>query len=493
MASGGSRRHGYLMRRMAGIWIVAALVLGLASGSALATAPGQNGPIVFSSYGKIYTIQPDGSGLHQVIRDDEEHKYDFYPSWSPDGQRIVTSGQTQEPDGYWTDMGLQVVSPAGTGFQHLPIIGYIGAPAWSPDGAHIIFSRDGELFSTTPAGAQPTQIESNAGGPAWSPDGSRIAFIRSVDPHEDTALYTMAADGGAQELFYLPGRVTSPSWSPDGSTIVFTYQAREPRENPGPGELPYFYAGDDIYAMPATGGDPVQLTAAGTDEDPVWSPDGSMIVFQSERPSGGVPDLYLMNADGSNERQLTTSIHCLQCGPDWASLPPHGRSLGPATIPAHGAERPPGQKCSGISLTRKHVRQSLRARIPFGTLGSSGAVAARHQGPAKRSCILLRLNRTTVKPGGTLRLALANRSDAEIQYSDPFTLERYEGGRWHVLLPAKPFFSPLHGLAPGDIGPWQAAHIPRRDSPGVYRIQKSIQTQSGRISIRRRFKVAVGS
>jgi len=97
--------------------------------------PGTNGPIAFSSYGKIYTIQPDGSGLHQVVRTDEEHKEDFYPSWAPDGQRIVTTGKMRNPDGYWTDMGLPVFSPDGTGFEHLPIFGYVGAPAWSPDGA----------------------------------------------------------------------------------------------------------------------------------------------------------------------------------------------------------------------------------------------------------------------------------------------------------------------------------------------------------------------
>jgi len=331
------------------------LVLGLSSGSALATAPGANGPIAFSAYGKIYTIQPDGSGLHQVVRTDEEHKYDFYPSWSPDGQRIVTSGQMREPDGYWTDMGLQVFSPDGTGFEHLPIFGYIGAPAWSPNGAHILFSREDQLFSTTPDGASPTLIESNAGGPAWSPDGSRIAFIRAVDPYDDTALYTMRADGGgAQKILGLPGRVTSPSWSPDGSTIAFTYTAREARDNPGPGELPYFYSGANVYAVPAIGGEPVQLTESGTDEDPAWSPDGSMIVFQSDRLSvfpTSAPDLYLMNADGSSERRLTTTIHCLQCGPDWASLPPH--SYPAALAAAQGAEPRRKQKFSSMSMTRR--------------------------------------------------------------------------------------------------------------------------------------------
>jgi Tol biopolymer transport system component len=357
-----------VLHRLVSAWLVAAFVLTLSSGSALATAPGTNGPIVFSSFGKIYTIQPDGSRLHQVVRADEEQKYDFYPSWSPDGLRIATSGQMQEPDGYWTTTGLQVFSPDGTGFEHLPIFGYIEAPAWSPDGSHIIFIRDRELRSTTPDGAPSTLIESNAWSPTWSPDGRRIAFIRpDSGPYDDTDLYTMRADGGdAQKLLDLPARVMSPSWSPDGSTIAFTFMAREVREDPGPGELPYTYSGANIYAVPAAGGKPVQLTESGTDEDPAWSPDGSMIVFQSDRLSvfpTSAPDLYLMNVDGSNERRLTTT-HCSQCGPDWASLPPHSRPSAPAAV-AQGAEPRRKQKFSRVSMTQKRFIQPSGVSVRF--------------------------------------------------------------------------------------------------------------------------------
>lgn len=361
--------QGFCLCQVASVWAAFVLVMALSSGSALATAPGTNGPIVFSSYGKIYTIQPDGSGLRPVVLPDEEHKYDFYPSWSPDGLRIVTSGQMQEPDGYWTLTGLQVFSADGTGFDHLPIFGYIEDPAWSPDGAHILFIRERGLFSTTPEGTSPTLLESNAWSPAWSPDGTQIAFIRPEEgPYEDTGLYVMPANGGgAHKLLDLPGRVLSPSWSPDGSTIAFTYRAREDRGDPGPGELPYTYSGANIYAAPVAGGEPVQLTASGTDGDPAWSPDGSMIVFQSDRlsvPPTSAPDLYLMNADGSDQHRLTTTIHCLQCGPDWASLPPHTHpSAAGAGMQGAGPRR--RQRFFHVSMTRTRFSQPSSVWVRF--------------------------------------------------------------------------------------------------------------------------------
>lgn len=391
----GAGWNGYALRQMASAVVVAALVLGLSAGSALATAPGTNGPIVFSSYGKIYTIQPDGSGLHQVVRSDEEHKYDFYPSWSPDGQRIATSGQMKEPDGYWTITGLQVFSSDGSGFEHLPISGYVESPAWSPDGSHILFIRDRELLNTTPDGTLPTHIESNAWSPAWSPDGKQIAFVRPVGEDEETDLYTVSASGGvAQRILDLPGRVMSPSWSPDGSTIVFDYRTREVRDEPGPGELPYTYSGPNVYSVPATGGEPVQLTDSGTDEDPVWSPDGSMIVFQSDRLSEtSAPDLYLMDADGSNERRLTTTIHCLQCGPDWASLPPHSLPSVPPAAEGQGASPPRKQKFSRVSITRKRFFQSSRVWVRF-----RAAVAGKVRFTIRRAGPHIRVLRCGKKP-----------------------------------------------------------------------------------------------
>ena len=58
--------------------------------------------------------------------------------------------------------------------------------------------------------------------------------------------------------------------------------------------------------MSAGGGDPTRLT-----DDPAlyvfpgWSPDGAKIVFPSDR--GGIDDIYVKNADGSDQTRLTDS------------------------------------------------------------------------------------------------------------------------------------------------------------------------------------------
>src|SRR5581483_3869163 len=82
-----------------------------------------------------------------------------------------------------------------------------------------------------------------------------------------------------------------PDISPDGSKIVFV------SNRDGKGE---------IYIMDADGSNQRNLTNnPANDDSPAWSPDGSMIAFQSDRE--GTVCIYIMNADGSNVRRVTTN------------------------------------------------------------------------------------------------------------------------------------------------------------------------------------------
>ncbi len=90
-------------------------------------------------------------------------------------------------------------------------------------------------------------------------------------------------------------RIQEPQLSPDGKTVAFTVQNADMAQNTKPKQ---------IYTVPVNGGAPRQITMQGTDnERPQWSPDSSRIAFISDR--GGSAQVWIMNADGSNAKQIT--------------------------------------------------------------------------------------------------------------------------------------------------------------------------------------------
>jgi dipeptidyl aminopeptidase/acylaminoacyl peptidase len=128
--------------------------------------------------------------------------------------------------------------------------------------------------------------------PAWSPDSQQIAFLSTRS--EKPQIYVIPVDGGeAQQLtFMAQGVGGGPAWSPDGKTIAF---AAGPQNEPRDPSKPYrvtrsIYRFDamgylddvvqDIYIIPAAGGEPQQLTDdACHNSMPLWSPDGQEILF----------------------------------------------------------------------------------------------------------------------------------------------------------------------------------------------------------------------
>ena len=138
-------------------------------------------------------------------------------------------------------------------------------------------------------------LSAGCGSDSFSPD---LAFVSSRDG--DYAIYATGADGGSErrltedydvqsaepgELF----RAIEPAWSPDGTELAFSSQ-RDGRQR--------------IYVMNADGSNVRRLTTSKLfDANPSWSPDGSRIVY-----SGGAGDLYVVKADGSGVRRLTTSV-----------------------------------------------------------------------------------------------------------------------------------------------------------------------------------------
>ena len=142
-----------------------------------------------------------------------------------------------------------------------------------------------------------------AEAPVWSPDGSVIAFdgVLNSDVLRDIFIVTVNDHPEQHQLTTLPGFDCYPSFSPDGTKIVYMSERDKNR---------------DLYVTDLQGNELARLTTDPTyDYEPSWSPDGTQIAYVSRKT--GDSEIYLMNADGSNVRQLT-DVHGLDWRPTWS-------------------------------------------------------------------------------------------------------------------------------------------------------------------------------
>ncbi|MCA9882082.1 MAG: PD40 domain-containing protein [Anaerolineae bacterium] len=219
---------------------------------------------------------------------------DWWPSFSPDGQRIAfiaQRGGTGE---------VYIMNADGTNQTRLthPPSGTDWAPAWSPDGSRIAFAsdRDGEyeLFVINVNGTNERQLTNNGAidyAPSWSPDGQSIVFQTDRDGNRE--IYVIDVNSGmTHRLTVTEAQERQPQWSPDGNWIVFMSDRTGNQE---------------IFKMDTNGGNVAQLTFDGAEDwYPSWSPDGQSIIFSSDR--SGDFEIYTMSAaDGSNLQRLTAS------------------------------------------------------------------------------------------------------------------------------------------------------------------------------------------
>jgi Tol biopolymer transport system component len=323
-----------------------------------------NGKIAFVSYRdgnpEIYSMNVDGTNQTRLTN---STGYDSNPVWSPDGSKIAFESNRNG------NIEIFVMNSNGTNPTNLTndaLSDY--APSWSPDGTKIAFVREtyGYLDISVMNSDGSNQIHLSDTGdrtrisnqaPSWSPDGTKIAFSRGV-PREVIDIGSSFArppdqEFGNSEIFVINSDGTNlnrltysdevdeylPVWSPNGAKIAFQTNT--------PNDLRAGY--DQLYVMNADGGEVVGLTASMFEQEATfsdWSPDNTRVAFDNSRSytvkvdntnpitltsntvagSGirpiflldgsrllfttqrnGNQDIYVMNADGSNQTALTTN------------------------------------------------------------------------------------------------------------------------------------------------------------------------------------------
>ena len=293
---------------------------------------------------RVWILDAQGHNPQQATTDSSEEVAHLAPRWSPDGKKIVfqnaqrtkydvrvvnleSKALTSITDDFpsdlrpvWSPSGsfIYFTSDRGGGYNvwRAPVdaagtlagpleqvttgAGQDVEPAISPDGKRVAFStlrQNADLWrlpvspetglpTGDPSAVVSTTREDSRG--AWAPDGSAIAF--NSDRGGEMNIWVQSlADGNTRQLTSGNGGDFQPNWSPDGKRIAF-FSSRTGR----PGIFAVEVASGAVTAL-ASGG---SIAAA-----PFYSPDGTRIAYQSDQ--SGRNELWVMKADGSDQRQVT--------------------------------------------------------------------------------------------------------------------------------------------------------------------------------------------
>jgi Tol biopolymer transport system component len=281
----------------------------------------------------IWTLDLRSGELRQLTRHPAE---DTMPAWSPDDTEIAFASTREESAGVWA---VRVAD--GAERKAASSTAKVDAAGWSPDGrllAHATQAAQGGRAATS-------HLEVN--GTPFSGDENvfpfRVSWASATEFYytADGKIRKRAVDAGAGAAA-APGAAAGASASAAPKTIEFTatlqvtparytHRIRDvdsiaPRKALGivrpvlspDGRAIAFAAVGDIYVLPIGGsGKPENLTKdAALDTEPAWSPDGSRLVYSSDK-GGGLLQLWVRDLKTGQDRQLT-SLTTQPMGATWS-------------------------------------------------------------------------------------------------------------------------------------------------------------------------------
>jgi hypothetical protein len=307
-------------------------------------------------------------------------------AWSPDGRKIAYSSDAPGEDEYGS--WVFVVDVEGG---QPTAVARGREPSWSPDSLTLALECAPEFGTEEGLGAVP-------GGPCLvgvvggaprrlpAPEGARVGFSPSrplllfevVDYDQPTA----AADAsGESAVLQAPGEelgdlavAAQQGGMPQNMLGASAGLARELEARQldarrsgsagGAGGL----GASDVYLMDVSGGSPSNLTRDGRSSSPAWSMDGGRILFVRHQENTGAAELWVMNADGSEQRPALSKALAVQ-DPSHLALLADGRVLFTAAVENAGQSL--SQALAGGTSADLHVAsvggeaRRLENRHPF--------------------------------------------------------------------------------------------------------------------------------
>ena len=264
---------------------------------------------------RVFVVSVDSSTRRTLTSPPAKSRGDVDPAISPDGRTVafrrVTSG------GSVSD--IHVVPFSGGEPRRVTFLAsWLGRVAWTADGRELLFASGGptasSLWRVSASEGQPARLPvagEHVMSPAVSSRGNRLAYVQGS---ADSNIWRLDIRKPTQSVITVTKSIAStrheagPQFSPDGRRIVFHSDRSGTYE---------------IWVCDADGRNQVQVTSlehslSGT---PRWSPDGRHIAFDSQ--TGEDADIFVIDADGGRPRRVTTEPSA-DSVPSWSN---DGRSI----------------------------------------------------------------------------------------------------------------------------------------------------------------------